>query len=96
MGINGVVVVHRGAGVGVRNILAGLLAGGKDKKEKMTLREAIKAIDCEFYVAVPGKGGLKVKGEYHKFNSEEGLEGLLNRNVMIHPYDWKTLMVEIL
>lgn len=62
----------------------------------MTLKEAIKAVDCEFYVVVPGKGGLKISGEYHRFFSEKGLEEYLDREVIIHPYDWKTLMMEVL
>ena len=74
----------------------------------MKLKDVTKNIQGDFYIALPHKGVIKDQGvggycEIHTYNSEEVLGGrdslpnaYLDKEVLIHPWDWQTLLIEVL
>lgn len=73
----------------------------------MKLKEIIDCIEGRFYITLPRKGVVKdiIRGgafrphEYEASAVREGKdrlpEGCLNSEVIVHPYDWLTLLLEI-
>ena len=100
-------VVARRAIVVVRDMLPCLVVRGKEKKE-MKLRDVTKIIVGDFYITLPRLGVIRdddrwYKMKCHIFNAEaidKGLDTLpeyyLDRQVLIHPWDYETLVVEVL
>lgn len=99
-------VASRSAIVVVRGLLPCVVVRGKEKK--MKLRDVTKIIAGDFYITLPRLGVIRDDDRWYKlkchiFNAEaigKGEDTLpedyLDRQVLIHPWDYETLVVEVL
>ncbi len=74
----------------------------------MKLKDVVYHIKGDFYVTLPHKGVVKHERkngffDIRTYNSEEVLSGedslpeaYLDKEVLIHPWDWQTLLIEVL
>lgn len=68
----------------------------------MRLKDITKTIEGDFYITLPHRGAIKSNGQPKTYNAkavETGLDSLpkdwLEHRVVIHSWDWLTLLVEV-
>ena len=68
----------------------------------MRLKDVTKTIEGDFYIVLPHKGVIRSKNHPRTYNAKEveaGLDSLphdwLEHRVIIHSWDWLTLLVEV-